>query len=356
MTIFKDFDHLEVIAPNFKRRLSGVTSTIIQLIPAQRALGLNIAVFGEGLPTELPRIAYRDLWRLWKRPVSGKKRVWHARRNVEMLAGIVMRDILRMPLLVLFTSASQRQHKAYTKWLIRRMDGVVATSAKTGSYLEVPHSVILHGIDTERFSPPADKNEAKRAVGLPDDKNIVGCFGRIRAQKGSDLFIYAMIEALKEHPSWIAILAGRATAEHQEFLSQMKRTISDAGMQERINFVGEHTDIERWYQAIDLFIAPQKWEGFGLTPIEAMATGSPVIATDVGAFSELIVEDETGYILSDFEPNTLTEQTLKLIKNNRLRTKLGKNARAHMLANFALEKEAKSLCDIYRDLMTKDAD
>jgi mannosyltransferase len=107
---------IEVIAPNFKRRLSGVTSTIIQLVPALDAAGCRIAVLGPGLPAHLPHIRIRDLWRLWRRPGNGRRRVWHARRNVEMLGGVVLRDILRMPLALLFTSASQRHHKRWTKF------------------------------------------------------------------------------------------------------------------------------------------------------------------------------------------------------------------------------------------------
>ena len=106
----------------------------------------------------------------------------------------------------------------------------------------------------------------------------MGCFGRIRAQKGSDLFIKSMIAALKDQPDWIFSLAGRATSEHQEFQKQMEQLLANFGMADRIIFVGEHTDIERWYQALDLFVAPQRWEGFGLNPLEAMACGVPVIA------------------------------------------------------------------------------
>ncbi len=353
MAVFSDFNELEVIAPNFKYRLSGVTSTIIQLVPAQRAAGLNIAVFGEGLPVHLPYIRYIDLWRLWKRPEHSRYRVWHARRNVEMLAGLILRNVLRMPLKLLFTSASQRKHTAYTKWLIGRMDGVVATSAKTATYLQVPNQVIMHGIDTQRFSPPEDKADAKLAVGLPADKKIVGCFGRIRAQKGSDLFIKSMIEALEGQPDWIAILAGRATSEHQEFQKQMEQLIETSGMAERIILVGEHTDIERWYQALDLFIAPQRWEGFGLTPLEAMACGVPVIATNVGAFSELVIEGKTGYILPDLTDKSMQEQAIKVMNNNALRAKLGKNARQHVTANFALEREVENLNSAYRALLKK---
>ena len=119
---------VEVIAPNFKRKLSGVTSTIIQLIPLQRANGLNIVTMGPGLPAELPSIGWTSLPGLWFKPRTRPFRIWHARRNNEMIAGILMRHVLRMRLKLLFTSAAQRDHQPFTKWLIRRMDAVIATS------------------------------------------------------------------------------------------------------------------------------------------------------------------------------------------------------------------------------------
>lgn len=75
-----DIRDVEVIAPNFKRRLSGVTSSIIQLVPVQRALGQKIAVLGPGLPKSLPSVRFRDLIRLWKRPPGRRCRVWHEAR------------------------------------------------------------------------------------------------------------------------------------------------------------------------------------------------------------------------------------------------------------------------------------
>lgn len=353
MTIFSDFDHIEVIAPNFKRRLSGVTSTIIQLVPAQREAGLNIAVIGEGLPSHLPHIRYSDMWRLWKRPNSGKKRVWHARRNVEMLAGIIMRDILRMPLNLLFTSAAQRSHRSFTKWLIKRMDHVVATSAKSAAFLDVPHTIIMHGIDTERFVPTQGEHKKQLAIQFAQGQKIIGCTGRIRHSKGTDLFVDAMLELLPEFPDWQAIITGRATAEHTNFKQALENKIAEAGLQKQVRFVGEVEDVLPWYQSFDLFVAPARNEGFGLTPLEAMATGTPVVVTDVGAFSELVLEGKTGYILPDFEPKTMSKKIAGLIKNNTLRTKLGANSRAHVQDNFALEKEVGMLGDTYRLMMGK---
>src|SRR5690606_5661762 len=107
-----DIRHVDVIALNFKRRLSGVTSTVIQLVPFQARLGVRIAVLGPGLPDDagLPKIGFRSLLGLWRAPDGRGHRIWHARRNNEMGFGLFLRSVLRMPLKLVFTSAAQRRH------------------------------------------------------------------------------------------------------------------------------------------------------------------------------------------------------------------------------------------------------
>ncbi len=347
-----DIRDVEVIAPNFKRRLSGVTSTIIQLIPVQRSLGQKVATLGPGLPAQLAHVRYRDLLRLWQPPRGKTWRIWHARRNIEMLPAIVMRDVLRMPLKIVFTSASQRRHTGWTKWLISRMDGVIAVCGKTAGYLTVPNTVILHGIDTDRFSPPADRTQAKRTRGLDPERKIVGCFGRVRHQKGTDLFVDTMIRLLPDRPDWMAIVAGRATGPHAAFESGLKEKVAAAGLADRILFVGEHTDINEWYRALDLFIAPQRWEGFGLTPLEAMATGVPVVATDVGAFPELLVtgEEETGLIIERDSLEAMTDAAALFMDDEARREAAGRHARARAVENFNIQGEAKRIGNLYRSI------
>ena len=347
-----DIRNVEVIAPNFKKRLSGVTSTIIQLIPVQNRLGQKVATLGPGLPAFLPRIQFSDLFRLWRRPEGRENRVWHARRNNEMLAGILLRDFLRMPLKIVFTSASQRRHTRWTKFLISRVDAVIATSAKTAAYLEVENTVIMHGVDTERFAPPQDKAAAKRAVGLDPTKHVVGCFGRVRHQKGTDLFVDAMIELLADRPDWIAIVAGRATASHVAYENDLKERVVKAGLSDRILFVGEHTNINEWYRALDLYVAPQRWEGFGLTPLEAMGSGVPVVAADVGVFSELIQvgHQETGIVAPAGSSESLGEAAAAFMDDDARRDAAGTRARARVTALFTLENEAASIGLIYRGL------
>lgn len=338
-----------VIAPNFKRRLSGVTSTIIQLLPLQAKM-IGIASLGPGLPSNLPKLHWWQLPGLLLKPEGKPFRIWHARRNPEMLAGIVLKYILRAPLRLVFTSASQRHHTRYTRWLIRQMDAVIATSHKTASYLKVKSTVITHGVDTIRFSPPLAKNAAVSAVGLDPSQFYVGCFGRVRHQKGTDLFVDAMIRLLPDRPHWTGIIAGRTTASHAAFEAELRQRVERAGLSKRILFLGEQTEIPSYYRALTLFVAPQRWEGFGLTPLEAMSSAVPVIATDVGAFSELIEPGITGTIVPPDNLDAMCS-AVSLWMDDNLRRNIASTAALDLIqSKFQLEGEAAKIFTVYQAL------
>ncbi|AHG46258.1 glycosyl transferase family 1 [Rhizobium leguminosarum bv. trifolii CB782] len=346
-----DIRDVEIIAPNFKRRLSGVTSTIVQLIPCQTRLGFRIATLGPGLPEGLAKLRWSQLAGLWSPPARRRQRVWHARRNNEMAVGILLRHLLRMPLKLLFTSAAQRRHTAYTKWLIRRMDAVIATSDRSGSFLEVPHTVIQHGVDLSLFHPPETAEDGIAASGLPG-RYLVGCFGRVRHQKGTDLFVQAMIELLPQHPEWTAVVSGRVTAEHAAFGEKLKADVAAAGLGDRIVFLGEVPDIKVWYRRLTLYVAPSRNEGFGLTPLEAMASRTAVVASDAGAYAELIAEGETGAVVVAGDGEALTRAIAPYIAEPALAIAHGENALRHVRANFALEKEANAIGAVYTRLLS----
>ncbi|SFJ34493.1 mannosyltransferase [Phyllobacterium sp. CL33Tsu] len=342
---FDTVSNVEVIAPNFKRTLSGVTSTIIQLIPLQRANGLKIATLGPGLPDDLPKIRWLGLPGLWLRPRTRPFRIWHARRNTEMVAGILMRSVLRMRLKLLFTSAAQRDHRSFTKWLIRQMNAVIATSGKSGSFLEVPHTVIMHGIDTERFHPPSGEEDSFAASGLPG-KYLIGCSGRIRHSKGTDLFVDAMISLLPQHPEWTAIMTGRTTVENKGFEQELRQKIAAAGLEDRILFLGEVPDVRIWYRRMTLYVAPSRKEGFGLTPLEAMASQTAVVASDAGAYAEMITP-ETGSVVPAGDGKALEAAIAPYLADPAQCADMGKAGLAHVRQNFPLEKEAGKILDVY---------
>ncbi|KAA6205211.1 MAG: glycosyltransferase family 1 protein [Candidatus Tokpelaia sp.] len=347
---------VDIIAPNFKKRLSGVTSTIAQLVPQQRAQGARIAALGPkgSLPENVPMLGWGAVFGLWQAPQGRPYRLWHARRNVEMLAGIIMRDILRMKLRLIFTSAAQRHHKAFTKYLIGKMDKVIATSARSGSYLRVPYQVIRHGVDLSAFTPPATAADKFAAAGLPGHY-VIGCFGRIRYQKGTDLFVEAMVSLLPRYPQWTAVISGRITPEHKAFAEALKEKIAQAGLSERIIFLGEVPDIRPWYQSLTLYVAPSRNEGFGLTPLEAFASQTAVVASNAGAYPELVAPG-TGAIVPAGDEKALEQAIEPYLAAPQMALAAGQAGLAHVRAHFPLKHEAEAINRVYEELLQEAAE
>ena len=339
---------IEVVAPNLKRRLSGVTATVVRLIPVQARM-IGIVATGPGLPAELPHIPLaraatlpRDRWR-----------VWHARRNTEMALGLILRHLLRRRYRLLFTSAAQRAHTGFTRWLIRRQDALIATSPQAASYLERPATVILHGVDTAIFQPAPDREALRRQLGLDPEAVLIGCFGRVRAQKGVDLLVEAALRTFPRHPRAQLIFTGRITPDNRAFADGLIARADAAGLGDRIRFLGEipWEDVVRHYQALDLFAAPARWEGFGLTPLEAMACGVPVVASRAGAYETLIRDGETGTLVARDDVEGLTAALDRWLSDDAGRAAAGLAARAHVVAHHAIEGEARAIVQVYRRLL-----
>src|SRR4051812_21710608 len=136
------------------------------------------AWLGSHAPDGIARMGFGDLLKLWRRRAP---LIWHARRDDEMIVGVLLRG-LRWPLTLVFTSAAQRHHTWLTCWLIARMDAIIATSALSASFLERESTVVMHGVDTERYAPPANRAAEFAESKLPG-RYAIGCFGRVRAQK-----------------------------------------------------------------------------------------------------------------------------------------------------------------------------
>src|ERR1700710_693470 len=174
---------LQLIVPNLHRRYSGVTATNRMVAPRLAKL-LRAAWLGSDAPDGIARMGVSDLLKCWRRSAP---LIWHARRNDEMIFGVLLKA-LGWPLKLVFTSAAQRHHSRFTRWLIRRMDAIIATSDLSASYLKRQATVIPHGVDTDRYAPPADRAAAFAESGLPG-RYAIGCFGRGRAPKGSEVFV-----------------------------------------------------------------------------------------------------------------------------------------------------------------------
>ena len=122
-------------------------------------------------------------------------------------------------------------------------------------------------------------------------------------------------------------------------------------MPNRIVFLGEVPDIKLWYRRLSLYVAPSRNEGFGLTPLEAMASGSPVVASDAGAYADLIAEGETGSVVPAGDGEALTKAIRSYLSDPALLEAHRANALADVRERFPLEGEAEAIGKVYEGLV-----
>ncbi len=339
--------NLQLIVPNLHRRYSGVTATNRMVAPKLAQL-FRAAWLGPDAPGGIARLGVADLTKLWLRRTP---LIWHARRNNEMIAGVLLRS-LGWPLKLVFTSAAQRHHTWITRWLVNRMDAIIATNDISASFLKREATVIPHGVDTDRYAPSTDRTAAFAQAGLPG-RYAIGCFGRVRAQKGSDVFVDAMCRLLPRYPDFTAVMVGAITTEHLAFANDLRKRIEAAGLQSRIVITGELPieEVQRWYQRLTIYAFTSRNEGFGLTLIEAMSVGAALVASRAGA-AELVVEDGvTGVLTPPDDVDALVAALEPLMRDPASAMAIGIRARARVLAKFSLDAEANKIAEVYRALV-----
>ena len=341
-------DALQVIVPNLHWRYSGVTATNRMIAPLLARL-LPTAWLGRDGPGAVAQMSLRDLLRLRFRR-SRALVIWHARRNNEMLVGLLLKA-LGWPLALVFTSAAQRHHTWVTRFLIARMDGVIAASEAAASYLTRLATVIPHGIDIARFAPVPDREAAYAATGLPG-KYAIGCFGRVRAQKGTDIFVEAMCRLLPKYPDFTAIVIGPVTLEQRTFDAGLKERARAAGLSARVLFLGElpAEEIPRWHQRLLIYAFTSRVEGYGLTLLEAMASGTALVATRAGAAEQVVREGETGFLVAPGDADALANAIEPLMRDPARAAEMGRKGRERAASEFAIDAEAEKIAVFYRQM------
>ena len=341
-------DRPELIVTNMHRNFTGVSATAAAVAHKQAAR-YAMKIVGRAFTGCPGPVSVRQAVRLSRAPAEGRPFVlWHVRRNNEMRAALWARDILKLPVRTVFTSAAQRRHSPFPRWLIARMDAVIATTQEAAALVPNVHSVVHHGVDTERFHPADDRDAAWCDTGHPGRFGIA-TIGRIRPEKGTDVFVDAMTRLLPDFPDATALIIGKATPQHRGFAAELRQRVEAAGLSQRIVFTGEVAAdrLPALVRSLSLLVAPPRYEGYGMTPLEAMASAVPIVASDTGFFSAFIGEDRAGTVVRDPDADRITAAARALMQNPmELALKAG-NARHRAEDLFGIESEVEGIHKVY---------
>lgn len=217
--------------------------------------------------------------------------------------------------------------------------------------------IIPPGVDTSHFYPiPAD--EAKQVIGLKPEDRMVLFVGRIEALKGVDTLIRAM-SCLKvrdvHRPVHLAIIGGEPAASPREMsmeMARLQKLCDELCLGQMVVFLGRRGQdtLPYYYSAAEVVVMPSLYESFGMVALEAMACGTPVIASEVGGLGFLVKDGETGFTLPDGEPDKLCEKLSLLLGDPHLRETMGRRA-AEYAGSYDWEKIARQIVQLYKTLL-----
>jgi D-inositol-3-phosphate glycosyltransferase len=249
------------------------------------------------------------------------------------------------------------------KQVLRRADRIVVATLAEQTQLRFLYQandrkfvVIPPGVDVSHFYPIPD-DEAKMYVGLKPYDRMVLFVGRIEPLKGVDTLIQAMscLQWKEERPVHLAIIGGDPAASPEEMSAEMARLqklCDELAVGQTVVFLGKRDQdkLPYYYSAAAMVVMPSHYESFGMVALEAMACGTPVIASEVGGLAYLVRDGETGFTIPDQEPDTLCEKISWLLNDHELHETMSQRA-VEYAQDYAWEKIAKQIVDVYKSLV-----
>jgi len=289
----------------------------------------------------------------------------------------VLRQRLGMPIVHMFhtlgkmkNAVAQRPEERETTRriavetdIVRRADVVVAATPAEQDQLVRLYAadparirVISPGVDTERFHPipPA---HAKDQIGLCAESRIILFVGRIEPLKGIDNLLQAITQVVNARPELrlgvcVPIIGGDPDRiREDDEMVRLQELQEGLGISDVVTFLGakDQDMLQYYYSAAEMVVMPSDYESFGMVALEAMACGTPVIASDVGGLAFLVRHGRTGYRVPARDPQALAARIAHLLTDEGLRRRIGQRA-ACWAESYAWPNIADQIEEVYADL------
>ena len=240
--------------------------------------------------------------------------------------------------------------KTTDRFLAKRTDKIIVVSKAVQKFYElsgIPKNkfhLIYNGLDLSKFDNKKSRESKRKELGINEETFVIGTVGRIHPQKGHEFLIEVGEKLSKENGSILFLIIGGGYLKEK-----LERKIKSLNIEKHFLFLGEREDLPELLSCMDIFILSSVREGFPNVILEAMASSLPVVATDVGGVKELMIDNQTGFIVPPAKPSLLYENVSKLIKDKELRHKMG-NAGFEQVKQFSIEKMARETEDLYQEL------
>jgi D-inositol-3-phosphate glycosyltransferase len=250
--------------------------------------------------------------------------------------------------------------------VLRNADRVIAATVAELAQLQWLYevqtdnvSVVPPGVDLSKFYPIPDE-DAHEYLNVPICQRMLLFVGRIEPLKGVDTLIRSLavmrdLGTLDKHEVCLSIIGGDASVSEEEMSHEMGRLLDlreELDMEQVITFLGKRAQdtLPYYYSAADVVVVPSHYESFGMVALEAMACGTPVVASRIGGLAYLIQDGETGFHVRDQEPVELAARLTEILDNEQLHQRMGENAVAYA-QGYSWEEIANQITQVYKEIL-----
>lgn len=306
---------------------------------------------------------------------SGVPDILHANFFMSGLAGLRVQNRSGVPLVMTFHALGlvRREHQASAdafppartnieRALVRRADRVIAECPQDAAdlsrlYGALPARVAMVpcGVDVNDFFP-VPRARAREQLGLRDDEFVVLQLGRLVPRKGIDNVIRSMALPPRNLRARLIVVGGDSPVPDEALtpeIGRLRQIAREFAVEDRVRFLGhrQDADLRTCYGAADVFVTTPWYEPFGITPLEAMACGVPVIGSGVGGIQHSVEDGVTGYLVPPKDPAALADKLLTLHCNPALAAAFGRAGIRRVRSLFTWHRVAAGLEDVYRSLV-----
>lgn len=348
---------LKELAIRLKSR--GHEILVVSMIPPQayvgelKNVGISVKTLGmrQGLPD--PRAIFRLATIIRNfRPLILHSHMVHA----NLLARMV-RMISRIPVLICtahnINEGGRLREMAYR--LTDSLCDLTTQVSKAGlhRYVQVkavPQNkvhFIPNGVDINRFRPDEKARKKLRHEFGITDEFVWLAVGRFEEAKDYPNMIQAFSRLVKVRPDARLFIAGQGALK-----TKIERLVVELGLDDAVSFLGIRKDVPELMNAADAYVMSSAWEGFPLVLLEAAAVGLPIVATDVGGNREIVLNDQSGFLVPPQDPVSLAEAMERVMALGiEARKLMGKAGRTYVVENFSFERVIKMWEELYHEIL-----
>ena len=334
-----------------------VASSGGMLVPELAPLGISHINIGILTKSELSPKVFKAIFEISKIVKRLGIDIVHSQTRVAQVTGFFVSKLCGIPMVTtchgfFYKNIGRAMLPSWGEKVIAISDAVKENLVNYFGLDKSRVTLIYNGIDVKKFFkdfPEEEKNRLRDKFGIKKGYSVIGMIARFTPDKGHDVLLYALYEILKKKLDVQLLLVGDGDKKQDIIALSQRLDLSD-----NVVFVKPQINTVNVLAVMDVFMfTPKRREGLGLVLLEALASGKPIVATDVGGVSSVVENDVNGFLVKPSRPELLVEPVLRLLKDKAVYARMARSGKEIVIKKFSINGMADRTEEVYKDVVNQ---